>query len=134
MDFARLEVGLCIKGIRATLSQTEISLTIEDHLVRFEETINSQFRLEDGKFATAIGVRPKPLETYAIGLAVKGIRDSYVSAAGGSDRGDPRAYFALLVLYYLNYLRPLYQDRLTIRQRLFALFSAANILERHFVH
>jgi hypothetical protein len=133
LDFCRLEVGVNVKGLRTIIEATRSDPKIEDELVAYEARINdpSGFEITTGIFRTCDTDFSPPI--YRAALIVGTIRNSYRVFSPPKAREDSRAYFGTLALYYLNYVRPLYQQMLTLRQRLYALYCATSILERYFL-
>jgi hypothetical protein len=129
LDFCRLEAGVNVKGLRTVIETARSDPQIEDDLVTYCAKINSVLAL-DVNDAKLRGM-PPPLHRAAI--VVESIRRSYLGFAPRQAQEDCRSYFGTLALCYLSYVRPIYQQVLTLRQRLYSLYCGASILEWHFV-
>jgi hypothetical protein len=133
VDFCRLEAGVCVKALKRVIESTSASSEVEDELVTFANTVNELYAFwRRTSVFGRLGVSHSPI-VYKAALTVQSIRESYTQCAPARALEEDRAYFGTLFLYYLNYLRPLYRHRLTLRQRLYSLFCAAGIFERHFM-
>lgn len=121
-DFARFEAGVHIKCLERQIRDRGIESARK--LRRYEEWVSSRFlTLVDGSLIHRVA----PEFTKAV-FAVNSIRNCYEAISRLDDR---RSYWMCLVLSLLSYLRPVYDARLSNEQRLFAVFMAANILDRH---
>lgn len=137
LDFARMEAGIQIKTLKTFIQTAHDSPTDEDLLTKYEKWVNDHDSLmkhvEMADASAVPSVLPKELKRAA--FLVSGVRKTFLEAVGAGD--DPSAsYFACLMLWYFNYVRPGYRTNgvLTEAQQLFALFCACRIYRRHFVY
>lgn len=131
LDFCRLEVGICIKGLRDYFREAGKVRDSYEELVSFERTINGYGGTPQLTIST--GQTELKKEFLAVTKVIASIRLEYVSIAPQQIKEDPRQFWGILMLCYMNYMRPLYDSVLTAEQRLFALYSASQIYWRHFL-
>jgi hypothetical protein len=131
IDFCRLEAGICIKGLKSSIDASSTSAEGEDELVDFENYVNTEEFWDDDIKATTIRFNSS---LYKAAITVKSIRECYRRCLSSYDAQDRRAYWGTLFLYYLNYIRPVYEGRLTLKQRLYSLYAAMRIFERTLLH
>jgi len=119
-DFARIEAGIHIKCLERQIGSRDAASELLDYV----EAITGGFLLTSRPsligFVGADFVK-------AI-FAIRAIRERYNGYCSMSN--DYRSYWMCLCLCLLSYLRPVYDGRLSDGQRLFAVFMAANIVER----
>lgn len=128
VDFARLEAGIQIKGLRNYINDAIANEEKHESLIRYEKWINGSLLLEAGD-----SVSPTlPGELRKVATFVRTIRANY-NGRVPIDKQETRPYFSVLLFNYLSYLRPTYDRVLTNEQKLFAFYSAACIHKRHFV-
>ncbi len=119
MDFARLEAGVHVKCLEQQIGNRDLAR----ELPIYSEAVTKQFSIPLG--SSLIGsVRAE--FTKAV-FAVRAIREGYSSFYNNA---ESRGYWTCLSLCLLSYLRPVYDERLSDEQRLFAIFMAANILDQ----
>lgn len=127
LDFARLEAGIQVKGLKTYINAAYKKSQEEYDLIRYEELVNGsldvQISLETRSTLNADLLRHCRI--------VQELRQCYLERLPtGTD--DNRAFFAILMFSYFGYLRPVYDGMLSVQQRLFAIFSAIRILQRYF--
>ena len=132
IDFARLECGIQIKGLKSYISQASSNVSQHENLVRYEKCINSHNSFEDNyqNSPEAMSLPPELRKAVAFVCA---IRNSYKRRVP-YDFQDSHSYFSVLMFNYLSYLRGIYDNILTTEQKLFAFYSAACIFKRHFLY
>lgn len=127
VDFARLEVGLQVKGLVREINNAVTESEGERNLILYERAINGTLlhdaALTDPSFRNISG------DVKKIGQIVGAIRCSLARHASCLE-SDSRGYYATLALSYLGYLRTAYKKRLSSAQRTFALYSASMIFDR----
>lgn len=131
IDFARLEAGIMVKGLKSFITKAGDDMDAHEILLNFEETVNGSFEFAKSKTP----LTSFPSEIWRFHQLVRAIRDHYESRFPSSSRKnvDPRSYFAVLMLNYLSYLRPVYADVLNNEQKLFSFYAASKIFERFFM-
>jgi hypothetical protein len=130
LDFARLEVGIQIKGLRSTISESASDDVIAANLRDYERAVHAKLDIRETLGETSVGF--KGTRSLARVAKVKAaIRKCFANVSGQSN-DYAQSYFAVLMLCYLSYLRPFYYDKLTVEQRTYALYLAAQIFEQHF--
>lgn len=127
IDFARLEAGLQVKaGFGESFPMDEEA---ERGLVLYEEWANRRDALRGGRNTPC----PDIVESRLLRISHMITRLRQCLASKVDAERASQGYFAALMLSYLGYLRPVYASVLTREQKLFALYSAAKIFERHFL-
>jgi hypothetical protein len=121
-DFARLEAGVHIKCLERQIRDKGQQAARELRL--YETCVTNRFApLVRGSLVGSVA----PEFAKAV-FAVSAIRERY--AALSHPLEDHRCYWMCLSLSLLSYLRPIYDTRLSDGQRLFAVFMAANVVDR----
>ncbi len=127
LDFARLEAGIQVKGLKSYINAAYKDRQEEYDLIRYEELVNGSLDIQISLEMKSI-LNPVLLRQCRI---VQELRKCY-SESTPRETNDNRAFFAILMFSYFGYLRPIYDRILSVQQRLFAIFSAIRILQRYF--
>lgn len=130
LDFARFEAGIQVKGLKEEIAKSRRDEQMARSLAEYERLVNSKADFEADLGETSV-VRSGGSLAKLAQLKAR-VRKCFMQATGPA-REYERAYFGILMLCYVSYLRPFYYDRLTPEQRAYALYAGSRIFERHFV-
>jgi hypothetical protein len=133
-DYARLEAGIQVKALRDFFEKAANDPSQQTYLVRYEHAVNAFHDFQLNEVSPKISTADVPRDLTRARKCVGAIRGCYLAAATPGGKKDLRGYFATLMLNYFSYLRPVYFEALSDRQRQFAFYCAASIFNRHFLY
>jgi hypothetical protein len=132
LDFARLEVGIQIKGLRDYITAAANDPDAQEFLIRYEKWINGRAGFNISPQTQRSLVTSLPAELMKTSKIIAAIRERFL--ARFPEKNDLRFYWGAIMFGYFSYLRPIYDNVLTTEQRLFAFYCGASIFKRHFLY